>query len=65
MGLQNAKENVFHGFWKFGNLALEKVLENFEIIVGGVCTNPGLIYVSTVVQPVGPLLFNWIHFWHL
>ena len=24
IGLQNGNENGFHGFWKFGNLAVEK-----------------------------------------
>ena len=28
IGLQNGNENVFHGFWKFGNLAVEKFWKN-------------------------------------
>ena len=30
MGLQNVNENEFHGFWKFGYLALEQFWKFFK-----------------------------------
>ena len=33
MGLPNANENEFYGFWKFGYLALEKFWKSIRIFL--------------------------------
>ena len=40
MGFLDANENEFHGFWKFGYLALEKFWKSVGNMLEVICTSP-------------------------